>query len=92
MIIRILGEGQYDVADEGIDRLNALDDDLLAAVESGDGSAFESALGRLLSAVRGLGTPLAVDALVSSELVLPAADAALDEVRALLSDEGLIPG
>ena len=33
MIIRILGEGQYDVADHALDRLNELDATLEAAVE-----------------------------------------------------------
>ncbi|MGW5723405.1 PspA-associated protein PspAA [Amycolatopsis sp. NPDC003865] len=92
MIIRILGEGQYDVADDRIDDLNALDARLLTAVESGDAEAFVPTLTDLLAAVRELGAPLAEDALVASELVLPSADSNLAEVRALLSDDGLIPG
>ena len=92
MIIRILGEGQYDVADDQIDELNALDDQLLAAVESEDGEAFGKALNALLTSVRRLGTPVAQHALVTSELVLPDADTDLAQVRTLLSDEGLIPG
>jgi hypothetical protein len=43
-------------------------------------------------AVRRLGAPVQVDALVASELVLPASDTGLEEVRALLAGEGLIPG
>ncbi|MFD6751306.1 PspA-associated protein PspAA, partial [Streptomyces anthocyanicus] len=45
-----------------------------------------------LDAVRRLGTPLPDDALEPSELILPAPDASLDEVREMLSDDGLIPG
>lgn len=92
MIIRILGEGQYDVADDRVDDLNALDDRLLDAVESDDATAYAPTLRDLLTAVRQLGTPLPETALVVSELVLPAADAELAEVRALLGDDGLIPG
>lgn len=91
MIIRILGEGQFDVTDDRIDELNALDDQLLAAVESGDATAFGPALTALLAAVRQLGDPVAPESLVASELVLPEADTDLDRVRAMLSDEGLIP-
>ncbi len=40
VIIRILGEGQYDVADHALDRLNELDTALEAAVEAGDEAAF----------------------------------------------------
>ena len=92
MIIRILGEGQYDVAAADIDALNRLDTRLLDAVESNDTTAFTPLLEELLGAVRRLGTPLADDALVASELVLPAADSDLPQVEALLSDDGLIPG
>lgn len=92
MIIRVLSEGQYDIEDDRVDDLNALDTRLLAAVESDDDTAFASALRDLLAAVRRLGTPLAETTLVTSELVLPAADADLAEVRALLGDDGLIPG
>ena len=92
MIIRILGDGQYDVAEDLIDSLNELDDQLEKAVEMGDEATFASALGALLDRVRDLGTPGALDALVPSQLILPAEDASLAEVRDLLSGDGLIPG
>lgn len=89
MIIRIMGEGQYSVPDEVADRLNELDDALEAALA--DEAAFPSALAALLDAVRAEGEPLADDELVTSDVVLPAAEATVEEVRALLTDEGLIP-
>ena len=42
MIVRILGEGQYDVADDALDRLNELDTALEAAVEAGDEAALRA--------------------------------------------------
>ena len=92
MIVRIMGEGQFEVADSQLQELNSLDDTLSAAIESGDDSAFRSALSALLEAVRSRGVPIAADALVDSDLVLPYEDAHIDEVRELLSGEGLIPG
>ena len=92
MIVRILGEGQYDVAETHLDRLNELDSSLEAAVAAGDNGAFTAALGALLDGVRSAGTPHDVDALDESDLILPPADASIDEVRALLDDDGLIPG
>jgi hypothetical protein len=92
MIIRILGEGQYDVPDNRIDDLNTLDERLQTATESGDQEAFACSLGHLLAAVHGWGTPLPDAALTASELVLPSPDAELHTVRALLSDEGSIAG
>jgi hypothetical protein len=92
VIVRIMGEGQFEVADSQLQELNAMDDALSAAVEGGDDSAFRMALSALLEAVRSRGTPIAADELVDSDLVLPYEDAHIDEVRELLSGEGLIPG
>ncbi|MCX5587190.1 hypothetical protein ACFV0H_35065 [Streptomyces erythrochromogenes] len=92
MIVRIMGEGQLDVADSHFAQLNKLDDELLAEMEGGDEEGFRRTLGALLEAVRRLGAPLPDDALEPSELILPGPDASLDEVRQMLRDDGLIPG
>lgn len=92
MIVRIMGEGQWMLADSRFAELNKLDDELLEEMESGDETGFRRTLGALLEAVRRLGEPLPDEALEPSELILPAEDATLDEVRQMLSDDGLIPG
>lgn len=92
MIVRILGEGQFDVPDSELDRLNELDDALTAAVEAGDPDRFAIALGHLLAEVRSHATPHALDTLDQSDLVLPGPDSSLEQVRDLLTEEGLIPG
>ncbi|MCX5225750.1 hypothetical protein ABZY16_15680 [Streptomyces sp. NPDC006553] len=92
MIVRIMGEGQLTLADSHLVELNRLDDELLKEMESGDQEGFRRTLNALLDEVRRLGTPLPDDALEPSELILPAPDAGLDEVREMLSDDGLIPG
>jgi hypothetical protein len=92
MIVRIMGEGQVRLADRHLAELNKLDDELLSEMEKGDGPGFRRILTALLSTVRQLGEPLPDDALEPSELILPAPDATLEEVRDMLSDDGLIPG
>ncbi|MCQ4213501.1 MULTISPECIES: PspA-associated protein PspAA [Streptomyces] len=92
MIVRIMGEGQVKLSDDHFTELNKLDDELLAEMEKGDGPGFRRTLTQLLEAVRRLGEPLPDDALEPSELILPASDATLEEVRDMLSDDGLIPG
>ena len=92
MIIRIMGEGQYELPDSASDALNELDARVESAVEGRDVDAFGAALGELLAAVREQGAVVPDDALIDSDLVLPPADATVDEVAALLGDEGLIPG
>jgi hypothetical protein len=92
VILRILGEGQLEVSDEALVELNQLDDQLINAVEKGDERLFHTALASLVDKVRAVGKPVADDHLGPSELILPGADATLDEVRKLLHDDGLIPG
>jgi hypothetical protein len=92
MIIRILGEGQYDVADHALDRLNELDTTLEAAIDASDETAFATALTELLDGIRTAGVAHPADSLDESDLILPPADATIDQVREMLSDDGLIPG
>lgn len=96
MIVRILEEGQLELPAAALDELNALDDELIAAVESGDDGRFASALSGLLSRVREVGTPVPLDHLGPSEIFLPAAEATLAEVKGFLADDaegdGFLPG
>jgi hypothetical protein len=91
VIVRIMGEGQLDVAEGDLAALNALDTELETAIDSGDEEKFRSALHALLEKVRTLGKTLPDEDLAPSELILPPADATMEEVRAMLGDAGLIP-
>lgn len=91
MIVRLMGEGQLDVAEGDLPTLNDLDSRLETAIESGAEQKFREALHALLECVRSVGKPLPPEELAPSDLILPPADATMDEVRAMLGDEGLIP-
>lgn len=91
MIVRILGEGQWQLDEDHLNRLNDLDDAVEAAVEAGDQAGFAEKLAALLDGVRSAGERVEDDVLVDSDLILPMADATLEEVRGLLTDEGLVP-
>jgi len=92
MIVRILGEGQFEVADDKLDGLNEVDARLQSAVESKDNATFEAALAEMLGMVRGAGGKCSDDYLGASDHVLPGEGSTLEEVRDLLGDEGLLPG
>ena len=91
MIIRILGEGQFRIDDAAAADLQTLDASVESAVERSDQSALTAALGALLARAR-QGTPLPPDSLEPSDVIIPYEDATVDDVRKLLTDEGLIPG
>ena len=94
MIVRILGEGQWQVDDAEVSDLNDLDAHVEHAVGTGDQAELSAALARLLDEVRTKGGVVPDEELRDSDLILPAADATVDEVRELLNSagEGLIPG
>lgn len=91
MIVRILGEGQWELSDDAVAALNDADSAVESAVEAGDQEAFTSSLAALLDAVRRVGSRMPDDSLLESDLILPPSDATLEEVRNLLTDEGLVP-
>ena len=92
MIVRILGAGQFDVPDRELAALNALDTEVESAVDAHDDRRFHDALSALLAQVRAVADAVPDDTLLPSDLVLPSPDASLEEVRAMLGDEGLVPG
>ena len=91
MIVRILTEGQYNLPGAFIDDLNAIDNELVEVVETGDRDAFDSTLKRMLDLVRENGTPVPIDELVESDLVLPEPDITLEEAGELFVGEGVVP-
>jgi hypothetical protein len=86
MIVRILGDTQYEVPASAKSALDELDTDLVKAVDGGDEAAFANALTKLIAEVRRAGTPLPTDAFAPSDLVVPFADATLEETKSLLAD------
>jgi len=88
VIVRILGEGQYEVDEAERAVLDGLDATLLEAVENGDEAGFADALAALVAEVTRVGTPLAADAFFPSDLVVPFTDASLAETQALLGEAG----
>jgi hypothetical protein len=91
VIVRILGEGQFQVSDEVAAKLTALDSKLDAAVGNSDEAAFHAALGAAVGLVRESGTSVPADTFITADYILPFSDATVDEVRKLLAD-GTIPG
>jgi hypothetical protein len=86
VIVRILGEGQYQVDDDAAARLQELDTELEAAVEAGDDTAFKAALSASVDVVRADGTPVPASSLRPAEIILPSSDADVAEVLKLLGD------
>ncbi len=91
MIVRVVGHGQYEVAQELVDRLNALDEEAVQALQRDDEGRLDEALEAMSALVREQGTRLPDDALSPSEIVIPPSDLTLEETRKLLSEQGFLP-
>jgi hypothetical protein len=91
MIVRVLGEGQFEVDDEVAKGLNDLDEQAERALGAGDQKQFSELLGRMSEAVRTNGTRLPDEDLSASEGIIPPDDLTLDEARELFEGDGLIP-
>ena len=91
MIVRISGEGQYELADDLHHPLNELDDAVVDAVSAKDEAAFGERFAALVAFVREHGRELDGDELTASQFLIPPPDTTMAEAEADFSGEGLIP-
>lgn len=91
MIIRIMGEGQFDLSDVEQSTLQSFDDEVERAVEVGDESTVRDSLRRLHDFITSKGARVADDYLGASDILVPGEDATLAEIHEMLSGEGFIP-
>jgi hypothetical protein len=91
VIVRIAGEGQFRLPDEDSERLNALDNRAVAAVDAGDETGFKELWSQMLELVARDGNVLPADELVESDVILPPRDISFEEARGEFTGEGLIP-
>lgn len=91
MIVRISGEGQFQLPDEDAQRLNQLDNEAVSAVEAGERDRFKELWGQMLELVASDGKELDDGELVESDVILPPRDVSFEEACAEFTGEGLIP-
>ena len=86
-----MGEGQYQVSDGLQERLDALDEEAMAALADEDEGELDAKLDEMAELVRSEGERLPDEDLRPSDAVIPPSDLTLEETRELFSEEGLIP-
>ena len=91
MIVRISGEGQFNLPDEDADRLNELDNRAVNAVEQGDETGFKELWSQMLEIVASDGNAVDDEELVESDVILPPRDISFEEAKGEFSGDGLIP-
>jgi PspAA-like protein len=93
VIIRLMNEGQFRVADEVLQQLDRLDDEAVAALEAGDEETLDARLAAMWELVQTQGERLPDADLHPSDAIIPPADLTLEETQALFAGDGtgLIP-
>jgi hypothetical protein len=91
MIVRLMGEGQFEIDKKHLDDLNKIDNNIVKIVKNGDEKAFRTEIRKLADYVKTKGKPIADEVLKPSELVIPPADLTLEEAERIFEGEGLIP-
>ncbi len=90
MIVRIQGEGQYELDDDARQRLDELDGQLFKAVDTQDSPNFHKVLKALVDLIEERGTKVPNDRVVPSDLILPPSDISVIEAKRLFTDEGYL--
>ena len=85
MIVRVQGSGQYRLDGAAQGELVSIDARLVAALERGAADEAHALLGQAVSLVQTRGVALPNDDLSPSDLILPPADASLEEIAAVIN-------
>ncbi|OPY51244.1 MAG: hypothetical protein A4E48_01609 [Methanosaeta sp. PtaU1.Bin060] len=90
MIIRIMGEGQYNVDDGVVEALNAIDNRIVNHVSKGEEEKFREDLDRLISTVKSNGKQVETKEIMKSDIIIPPQDLTLEEAKGIFKADGLI--
>ena len=92
MIVRVMGEGQFELRGAVLDEINDVDNAIVEALAAGDETHFRSLMEQLHDLVLSKGKPVPVDVFEESDLILPPADSTMEDVQEMFSGDGMIPG
>jgi hypothetical protein len=91
MIVRIMGEGQYRLSEEVLERVNELDNTIVKAVDADDEDGFHESFEEMLDVIRSEGEHLGDEEIETSDIIVPPADTSFEEAAAEFTGDGLIP-
>ena len=99
MIIRISGQGQFKVSSDILDKINEIDNSIVALIEnvslgSSDRSLVQKELQSKLTEMKNLitskGQSLDDKEIVESDIIVPDSDLSIEEASKIFKEEGLI--
>ena len=89
MIIRIMGEGQYQASETLCDELNQIDNRIVTLVEEGKAEEFRKELAKLISEIKEKGEAIDAKEIVKSDIIVPPEDLSFEEAKAVFKGSGI---
>ncbi|WP_445474711.1 PspA-associated protein PspAA [Methanococcoides methylutens] len=90
MIIRIMGEGQYEVPGSLFDELNIIDNRIVDLVGKENEADYRTELLRLIHVIKSNGKQLDDASIVESNIIVPPEDLSLQEAKEIFTGSGLL--
>ncbi len=94
MIVRLMGEGQYEINKNHLDEINRIDNNIVKIINRGDEKAikitFKIEFKKLTDYVRKNGKKVPDEIIKPSNLIIPPADLTLEEAKKIFKGDGLI--
>ncbi len=91
MIVRLMGEGQYELDKKHVDEVNKIDNNIVNIVKKGDEKVFKTEFKKLSDYVKRNGKKIPDDVIKPSEFIIPPSDLTLDEAKKIFAGDGLFP-
>jgi hypothetical protein len=86
-----MGEGQYRLEEEAVNRLNQLDERAQEALDRDDEGELDRYLDEMAGLVRREGERVPDNEIAASDAIVPPSDLSLEETKQFFSEQGLIP-
>lgn len=90
MIVRLMGEGQYEFDKKHLDAINKIDNDIVKIANNGDEIAFKTEFKKLFDYVRKNSKKIPPEIIKPSDIIIPPDDITLEEAQKIFRGEGLI--
>ncbi len=91
MIVRLMGEGQYELDKKHLDELNKIDNNIVKIVGRGDEKTFKTEFKKLTDYTRMNGKKIPDNVIKPSDVIIPPADLTFEEAKKLFTGDGLVP-
>ena len=92
MIIRIIGQGQFNVQSSLFDDLNKIDNKIVEYVQKGNDKNYKKSLAELIAMILHESKKVSDKELVESDIIVPPADMTIEEARQVFTGTGIFKG